>query len=234
MALKTVVDTLDGLDEAVKSLYAEKDGKFILQIEGVDQHPDVANLKSAYERVKEDRETIRTERDTLKSKVDTFPADFDAEKWAKAKEGKADEAALISLRQTLEAERDEWKGKAEASEAKALKNALDRDLTDALTAAGVTTPMFAKLARGHIAPDVKMTDAGPVVETDMGPLALVEYVKRWAAGEGKDFVKAPEGGGAPGGKGGGAGKKWGDMTSGEKVALHRENPEEYQRIKAAG
>lgn len=197
--LKTVVDTLDGLDEAMHSLYAETDGKFVLQVEGVDSHPDVANLKSAYERTKADRDAARQERDTLKAKVADFPEDFDAEKWAKAKDGKADEAKLIELRKTLEAERDEWKGKAEAAEANALKSALDRDLTDALTGAGVTNPTFAKAARQMLAGSVKIGDDGaPFVETDMGPLGLTEHVKRWAAGEGKDFVAPATGGGAKG------------------------------------
>lgn len=200
--LKTVVDTLDGLDEAMQSLYAEADGKFILQLDGVDAHPDVANLKSAYERVKADKATTAQERDALKARVSAIPDDFDAEKWAKLKDGKPDEAALIKLRQTLEAERDEWKGKAEAADARALKSALDRDLTDALTGAGVTNPMFAKAARGMLSPSVKVGDDGAsYVETDMGPVGLSDHVRRWAAGEGKDFVTQPAGGGAKGGKG---------------------------------
>ena len=42
MALKTVIETTDGLDEAIAALYTETDGKFVLQIEGVDDHPEVA------------------------------------------------------------------------------------------------------------------------------------------------------------------------------------------------
>lgn len=234
--LKTVLDTLDGVDDAVKPFYTETDGKFILQVDGVDSHPEVANLKSAYERTKADRDAARQERDAAKAAAAAIPDDFDAEKWAKLKDGKADEAALIKLRQTLEAERDEWKGKFEAERNTSLRNALDRDLTDALNGAGVTNPAFAKAARTMLSGDVKIGDDGkPFVETDMGPMPLVDHVKRWAAGEGKDFVTPAQGGGAKGGKGdGNASKKWGDMTSAEKVALHRENPEEYQRVKQAG
>ncbi|MGI3168405.1 hypothetical protein ACRARG_04585 [Pseudooceanicola sp. C21-150M6] len=204
--LKTVLESLDGLDDAVKSLYAETDGKFILQIEGVDHHPDVANLKSAYERVKADKATAVQERDALKAKTDAFPDDFDADKWAKLKDGKPDEAALIKLRQTLEADRDEWKGKFEASQETARKNAVERDLTDALNAAGVTKPLYAKAARDMLSSSVKVGEDGkPFVETDMGPMQLSEHVKRWSAGEGKDFVTPPTGGDAPGSKGTGKG-----------------------------
>lgn len=233
--LKTVVDTLDGLDEATKALYAESEGKFILQIEGVDNHPEVVRLKTAFQRVKEDKEELKTERDALKSKVSEMPEDFDPEKWEKFKDGKPDEAALIGLRRELEADRDDWKAKAETAAANALQSALDRDLTDALTGAGVTNPMFARAARGMLAPSVKIGDDGAAfVDTDMGPIGLADHVKRWVAGEGKDFVTPARGGGASAPSGGGAGKKWGEMTSGEKVALNRENPAEYERIKAAG
>lgn len=234
--LKTVVDTLDGLDEAVTKFYAEKDGKFYLQVEGVNEHPDVVSLKNAYERVKADKATAIEERDAFKAKIQDLPDDFDAEKWAKLKDGKPDEAALVKLRQELESERDDWKSKYETAQDAARRNALDRDLSDALSAAGVTKPSFMQAARRMLADGVQVGEDGrPVVETDMGPMPLADHVKRWAAGEGKDFVTPPSGGGAKGGNGGASGaKKWGDMTSSEKVALHRENPEEYERVKAAG
>jgi hypothetical protein len=205
MALKTVIESTDGLDEALIPLYTETDGKFILQIEGVDAHPDVANLKSAYERVKADRETAKTERDQYKAKADGLPEDFDPEKWEKLKDGKPDEAALVKLRQTFEAEIDDWKGKFTASQETARKNALDRDLTDALTGAGVTNPTFTKAARNMLASGVKIgEDGNPFIDTDMGPMSLTDHVKRWTAGEGKDFVTAPKGGGSKGsGEGGG-------------------------------
>lgn len=238
MALKTLLDTLDGVDDAVKPFYTETDGKFILQIDGVDSHPDVANLKSAYERTKADRDTARTERDAAKALAKDFPDDFDAEKWAKLKDGKPDEAALIKLRETLEADRDEWKGKFETANKTALKNATDRDLTDALNAAGVTNPTFAKAARGMLADGVKIGEDGkPFVETDMGPLPLSEHVKRWAGGEGKDFVTPASGGGSKGGegKGGSDSNPWAKDTRNltQQAALMKSDPAEAERLKAA-
>lgn len=204
--LKTVLETLDGVDDAVKSYYTEIDGKFVLQIEGVDAHPDVVNLKTAYERVKADKSKAAEERDALKAKVSALPEDFDPEKWAKLKDGKPDEAALIKVREALEAERDEWRGKYEATITTMQRNAVDRDLTDALNAAGVNNPTFVKAARTLLSGAVKIGEDGkPFVETDMGPQALSEHVKRWAAGEGKDFVTPPQGGGAKGGQGGAKG-----------------------------
>ena len=232
--LKTVLDTLEGVDDAVKGFYAETDGKFILQVEGVDSHPDVSNLKSAYERTKADRDAARQERDAAKALAQDFPDDFDAEKWAKLKDGKPDEAALVKLRQTLEAERDDWKGKFEAERGISLRNALDRDLTDALNGAGVTTPAFAKAARTMLADGVKIGEDGkPFVETDMGPMALTDHVKRWAAGEGKPFVTPASGGGAPGGKNGNGpvnADQFAAMGDKERTALFREDPETFRKL----
>ncbi len=47
--LKFQLDSLDGVDESVRSLYTEKDGKFVLGIEGLPQPEDVSGLKSKVE-----------------------------------------------------------------------------------------------------------------------------------------------------------------------------------------
>ncbi|MBN1080325.1 hypothetical protein JNO13_05970 [Pseudomonas sp. 1079] len=44
--LKFKLDTLEGVDEAVRALYTEKDGKFVLGIEGLPQQEDVSGLKA--------------------------------------------------------------------------------------------------------------------------------------------------------------------------------------------
>jgi hypothetical protein len=49
MGLKYLLDTLDGVDDTVKTLYVEKDGKYVLGIEGLPQPEDVSGLKSKVE-----------------------------------------------------------------------------------------------------------------------------------------------------------------------------------------
>ncbi|WP_460410432.1 MULTISPECIES: hypothetical protein [unclassified Pseudomonas] len=44
--LKFQLDTLEGVDETVRALYTEKDGKFVLGIEGLPQQEDVSGLKA--------------------------------------------------------------------------------------------------------------------------------------------------------------------------------------------
>lgn len=47
--LKFQLDSLDGVDESVRAFYTEKDGKFVLGIEGLPQPEDVSGLKSKVE-----------------------------------------------------------------------------------------------------------------------------------------------------------------------------------------
>lgn len=46
MTLKFQLDSLDGVDESVAALYVEKNGKFVLGIDGLPQQEDVSGLKS--------------------------------------------------------------------------------------------------------------------------------------------------------------------------------------------
>ncbi|QVW25357.1 hypothetical protein KJF94_07220 [Pseudomonas hormoni] len=72
--LKFQLDSLDGVDESVRALYTEKDGKFVLGIEGLPQHEDVSGLKAkvdellgekklAEKKAREAEELARTERE---------------------------------------------------------------------------------------------------------------------------------------------------------------------------
>ena len=205
--LKTVVETLDGLDEAVKPFYAEAGGKFVLQVDGIDAHPDVANLKSAYERTKSDRAALKADADKAKADL------------AAALKDKPDEAAVLKLRQELEAERDQWRTKAEEAQGRLTATTRDRQLAEALQAAHVTEPAFIKAATAMLAGAVKMDGDKAIVETDMGPLAVADHVKRWVASEGKAFVTPPAGGGAKGNQGGQAAAKSGGFGGSREERL---------------
>lgn len=187
MALKVLLETLDGVDDATKLLYTERDGKFVLDVEGIDDHPDVSNLKNAYSRTKEDREKAKTEAAALKAKI------ADLEKGAP--DTAATQAKLAALQDQLaaaEAKVGEWQTKYTGI-------TRDQALTNSLQAAGITNPTFLKAATTMLAGQVKLGDDGTAyVETGMGPKVLTDFVKGWAASDGKDFVTPPAGGGARG------------------------------------
>lgn len=89
-ALKLSVDSLDGIDDAIKGLYVEKDGKFALQVEGIE---DTSGLKSALQKERVQREAAEKQRkswDKLGKTPDEIQEMLDAQ--AKADEARALEA----------------------------------------------------------------------------------------------------------------------------------------------
>lgn len=216
--LKTVLETLDGIDDAVKPFYAEADGKFILAVEGIDDHPDVANLRNAYGRTKEDREKAKGEAATLKARI--------AELEKGAPDTAATQAKIAGLQEQLDAakaEAGQWQGKYTGV-------TRDQSLASALQASGITNPTFMRAATAMLSGRVKLGDDGSAyVETDMGPKPLDAFIKTFAAGEGKDFVSPPSGGGAKGGNVGSGGKSIAAseleaMTPQEKAKFFKANP----------
>lgn len=233
MAVKLVLDTLDGVDDALRPLYVEHDGKFHLDAdaESIRGHRDVTPLANAYDRTKADRDKIKAALADAERKAGSIPADFDPEAWKSFKEGKTDAAAMVKLRQELEADRDKWKGQYEATVAQVRRVTIDQALADAIAKAGITNPAYAKAARALLSPQVKLDGDSPTVDTDMGPLALGDFVKRWASGEdGKAFVTPPKGDAARGNdRGAGAGKTVSakdldKMTAQEKAKFFAANP----------
>ena len=217
--LKTVLETLEGVDDAVQPFYAEVDGKFILQIEGVDNHPEVAALSNAYARTKADRETAKEETKTLKAQI--------AELQKGAPDTAATQAKLTALEERLaeaEAKAGEWQGKY-------VGITRDQSLTSALQSVGITEPAFIKGATALLSGMVKLGDDGSAyVETPMGPKVLSDYVKTWAAGEGKPFVTPPSGGNAKGNQGGQtAPVKPEAMGPQERAALLKDDPDAFYK-----
>lgn len=54
MALKLTVDSVEGLDDATKALYQQKDGKFVLDVDGIE---DTSALKGALQKERKAAET---------------------------------------------------------------------------------------------------------------------------------------------------------------------------------
>ena len=64
MAFKMELDSLDGLPEEVAKEYVEKDGKFVIQVEGMKTQEDVNRVQNALN-------AERTAHTALKEKVKT-------------------------------------------------------------------------------------------------------------------------------------------------------------------
>lgn len=220
MAIKTILDSMDGVPEGLHELYTETDGRYVLNVEGIDDHPDVSNLRNAYAKVKESDKTAREALQDLKKKASTVPDDFDAELWNKAKSGELTEGS-VKVREKLETKLKTERERAQQLEGIIRSLTVDRALADALDEANITNPAYRKAATAMLKDAVKLEGEKVYVDSDMGPLDTTEYVKKWAASdEGAAFVSQPKGGGSKSGDSSVKStiKSWGDAkTPQEKV-----------------
>lgn len=122
MALKFKLDSLEGLDEGLKSLYTKgDDGKFTLQLED-----DPA--KDTMRKIREERDTLaRTLKDREKAEADA--------KAAKEREELERKGEYEKLKATYEADTKAARERAEALEAKLRNGARDRAAMEAIQAA---------------------------------------------------------------------------------------------------
>lgn len=235
--LKYVLDSLDGLEPAQAAMYAEKDGKFYLQVEGIPQSQSGEDVTG------------------LKAKVEELLAEKKAEaKKRQEAEEAAKRAAEEHARKTgdVDALQKSW-------EEKYTKALTDKDqtvlslqaqiqkLTVGATAASLAGELAVQGSSGVlerlIAPRLSMEirDGKPtvvVLDSEGRPSAMT--VAEYKAEITNDPALAPliagsraTGGGAGGSKSGGAaGKTFDQMTLTERAELRKSHPAEYDRLKA--
>lgn len=232
MAIAAVVDSLDNVPEALKAEYAEKDGKFYLNLDGGDNLPFVKGLKTALE-------TERGANKSVKDKVaawerlgvspEEIETRLEAER-AKAedalkKAGKFDEVLQTHLGNAKK-ERDAAVGsaekKAQAAESLARNAIVRTELATALTKAKATAEglmALPKLIGDRVR--IEFDDSGaakatifeadgktPMVGSGPGGLATFDdLVKETSKTFSSLFEGTGGGGGTPSkGSGGSAGK----------------------------
>lgn len=210
MTLKFQLDSLEGVDESVADLYVEKDGKFVLGIDGLPQQEDVSGLKSKVQELLDEKKA-----EAEKRKAAEDQARLDREE-ALRKSGNVEELEKswsekynrreAELTGTLESERNTLQGQI-------------RDLTVGRTATEIATalavPGSAKALLPHIERrlSVEQRDGKPavVVLDAAGKLSAAtldelkaEFTNDPAFGPLIAGSKASGGGAGGAGKGGGA------------------------------
>lgn len=161
MKLKAILETLDGLDEALKPFYTEKDGKFILGLEQVDDHPDVKGLKTSLTTIRTEKKALETKVTELTDKYGTLPEDFSVDEYNRLKDsGGGDiDQKLADQRKRLTAEKDTAVKKAE-TERDSYKNRVEKLASEnainvALTEANVA-PHMHKAVRAMFQSQIKV------------------------------------------------------------------------------
>ncbi len=229
MALKTILTTLDDVDSDLHQHYAEQelDGKtvFVLQVSGVDSHPDVRGLKTALLDAKTKRDKNGSRASELESKIaeleerlEGLPEDFSVEMYNQLREG-GEKFDIGKLRQEVEkTERNRYErelekvqrenaeviGRLTKYEDHVKRTTVETELSSSLDSVGVD-PKYKKavLALLQSKGDVKFVEEDGQfqawAETDMGQIEVARYVRNWADSEdGKPFVAPPRGGDEPG------------------------------------
>lgn len=242
ISLRTILENLDDIPDNMHELYTEKDGKFILNLEGVDEHPAVTALKNALERQKQANRKINDDFKAAKEKLAKIPEDFDPDEFLrikttleeyeanpdKRKDGDAKAAQeAVAARKMLEQKManmekantdaiNKFKKQLEVKDGFISQLLIDEGLTKALVEVGVGKE-FLKAAKALLREDVKVVDEDgsykAIVETDTGPLDISRYVSDWVASdEGKVFIPPAKGSDAGPGK------------TGPKLNLGEKNP----------
>jgi hypothetical protein len=260
MALKAVVETLDGIPEALHAEYVKTtiNGKevFTLDVSDIDTHPKVKSLKTAHESVKAKRDEYKQELDNLGERLEGVPEDFNGTVYKQLKtaaDGKGGEK--LDEEKIKEIRADERK-----KVMKEVKPQLDRlpvveqDLQRTKIDDGLTQSLIEAGVERHLLPAARallkdkgkiqlVEDSGrfnPTVETGLGPQSLGEFVKDWVGtDEGKHFVAKATGGDANGSGGKPVGDNPFKVNTGEKINLTRvnevirENPDKAKQLARA-
>ena len=231
MALKYTIEKLEDVDEKYRDEYEEKDGKFVLKLDGMPApKPDQATID---------------ELERYKAKHQ------EAEKHRKESERKAREAAEAAAKKSgdIEALEKSWLEKHEAGLAEKDKElesykALVTKMTVGRDTATLAAEIFgedATLFSHHIkkrltSEIINGVAVTRVLDEDGKPSAKTLAELKTEISENPKFAKyaigsRASGGGDISGKGSIVGKKFSELTEKELVTLRREKPHEYDRLK---
>ncbi len=221
-SLKSVLEKLDDIPEEQHQFYEEKDGKYILLVDRLEDHPGLNTLTTSLAKLKEERKRFSEELKALREKASLVPDDFNPEELAtlRAKieeyennkdRGGPDQKTMadaVAARKLLEqkiagmeksaaADAEKYKEQIARRDKKIENMLIDEGLTKSLIEAGVSKE-YLRAAKALLAKDVKVVeedgDYSAIVTTDAGDYDIDRYVTDWVASdEGKPFVPAPKG-----------------------------------------
>lgn len=224
--LLSVVDDLDGVDESVRDFYAEENGAYVLQIENFGKHPGVQTLKSAANKLNKDKTELVEKISSYESRFNGLPDDFDANAYAALKDaaegkgGKPTDEQIAEMRERLKSSLERsYKPEIESRDQKIAKMdaslrrmVIEGGLSKAMDEAAIN-PDFKDAAMAlvlrHVKVDLEETDGNynAMVDTDLGPMPLGQFVKDWAStDQGRKFVAKSTGPDPKGGRGDGGGR----------------------------
>lgn len=215
--LKLIVDSLESVDEQFHKLYVEKDGKFHLQVDGVE---DTAGLKNKVAELLNETKTERDKRVALEQAAK-------AAEEARQKEQGEFKALYEQTQSELEKERNSIREYRETIQKKELESEALK-LASSLTKDTGRLNLLKKEAMGYI----KMGEDG--AQFEIGGIKVdADKIKAKLSEEYPFLIDGnpASGGGASGGDNGGAIKKFNEYTGAELSEIRKTNPAKYDKLK---
>lgn len=219
MAIKFKLESLDGLDEALKSLYAKNDdGEYVLQI---DDDPAKAMRKLRSELAEKER--LIKEREKAEADAKSAKEREDLERKGEYEKLRAQDQEAIKALQS----------KADQLESRLRNGARDRAAMEAITAAGG----IPKALLPHLVSSLEVVTDGEdykvVVKADPGK-KLTDYVLGLKNEMPWGFNgSGASGGGAPQSARAAPAKKWSEMGLKERTELAIQNPTLAKQLQGA-
>ncbi len=111
MKLAATLDKLDGIDDAIKGFYTEKDGKFTLQVDGMETEAAVNGLRTALLKERENNNAFKKlgTPDEITAKIKGLETERDeAGKKGNSKSDEEHAAIIASMKSEHEADKTKW------------------------------------------------------------------------------------------------------------------------------
>lgn len=227
MALKFEItkDEFEQLDEGQQALYAEHGEGYRLQVEGIDPADE---LKEALRKEREERAEAKRKLQEHESEAERR----ERERLEKQQEWEQLSRTERERAEKLEKELGDLRDKVANGERTATAEGVVAGLIDKEATGGVQRYSLLKKEAMHF---IAHTPEGVKINGPDGEAWDAKALGAYLSEQYPFLVDGSKasGGGAPGSKGGGAVKKWEELTGMERVELRRNNPAEHQRLKAA-
>lgn len=239
MALKAILTTLDGLSEELKKEYTEKDGKFYLTVEGIDEHPSVGALKRAKDHEKNLRQAAETAQRAAEDKVTEVEGQLEGLRTGAIPKADVD-ALKKSYEDKVKDNQTKFDEKYDKQQALIEKHMLDGQAlalaTEISTVPSLLTP--------HIRSRLKLEEVDGELTVSILDIAgkpsaaTLDDLKKEML-QNKSFApiligsKASGSGATGGSSGGGASKPFKDLSEAERTKFAKDDPEGFRSALAA-
>lgn len=235
MGLQYQVDSLEGLDDGIKALYTEKDGKFVLGVDGLPAQEDVAGLKAKNEELlrekkEEQAKAKKAEEDRLKAAEDAAKSSGDITALEKSWGDKLTNREA-ELNNQIKARDEQIYQLTVGQTAQKLASELAITGCSDVLLPHITSRLSVETIDGQ--PQIRVKD----LQGNLSALSLDELKNEFRSNAAfKPLIAASNasGGGANGGQGGGATKKPSEMNMNERAEWQKRDPQGFAKALESG